>query len=189
MRSDDQRECLRKVVERTRQQLDDGTWPEVVAVFRYNNPEACRTTNDGFENLRKSFEQAGCLSLARFVQLIAFDELADGQVHSYILSMRYRLLPNGQRVETAEDEISAFLCPDLLVGSRRGVGGAVSWLRRFLGEIPSLLPETVQLMDRIFGEVDKLLEESCYSMTVEEMLEFLVSETGGIPEFSKITKH
>lgn len=148
----DQEERQRLVVEGARKQLDEGTWPQVMMVFGYPTPKAPPTVDEEFIRLKVLYEQASCPNMAAFIGIVWFAEKENGVSMSFNLSMRRRLTPGEAPEPTAENAMLLFSCPDILVGTRYGVEGAMVWFKNFSEAISRLAPESVQVMDKVFGE-------------------------------------
>ncbi len=174
----DEKEDHRRIAEGARRRLAEGTWPQVVAVFGYANPNAPRTPEEEFIRLGAVYAQVACPNLVRFIELLRFTEQEHGVTMSFNLSLRRRLVPGDAPEPTAETVMFLFSCPDILVGTRGGVEGAAVWLKNFSEAIPSLPPESVQMMDKIFGEAVEVLTGPSRATTVQEMFESVVLGEG-----------
>jgi hypothetical protein len=106
--------------------------------------------------------------MAAFVDLVRFAEKERSTTMSFNLSLRRRLVP-GNAPEPTPENASLLFSPDILVGTRRGTEGAAVWLKNFSEVVPNMAHETVQIMDKIFGEAVALLQGSAQEMTVEDM--------------------
>jgi len=170
-------------------QLAEGTWPQVMAVFAYPNPKAPRIDDAEFVRLRTLYQQANCSNMAAFVDLVRFKERERNVTMSFNLSMRRRVIPGGPQAPTAENPPHLFLCPDILVGTRFGTEGAVVWFQRFAEGIPSAVPESIQVMDKIFGEaIEVITKGSSRKTTLADMVRSALGEKD--PPLSKPpTKH
>ena len=179
----------RLIVEGARKQLAEGTWPEVMMVFVYRNAKAPRTPDAEFARLKELFEQASCLNIAAFIELARFQEKEHGVTTSFNLSMRRRLVPNEAPL-TLENAILLLSCPDILVGTRRGIEGAAVWFKSFSEAIPHVPPESLQVMDKIFGEAVEFLKGPSREATVGEMFRSAILGEGDALRPADIpTKH
>ncbi len=152
----------------SRVQLETGTWPQVMAVFTYQNRRASLTEVSEFVRLTAFYEDAGLQHLASFTRLVQFEEQAQKVPVSFNFSMRPRFPP--ENAPSDRTHPAAFLgFPDVLVGTRNGIEGAAVWLRNFAAAVPGLVPESAQVMDKIFGEALTLLAGSSQRVTLEEM--------------------
>lgn len=167
-------ERRRLVVEGARKQLAEGTWPQVMMVFGYRNPKAPRATDIEFVRLKMLYEQATCPNMAAFVELVRFQEKEHNVTMSFNLSMRRRLVPGEASEPTSETAMLLFSCPDILVGTRYGMEGAVVWFKNFFEAMPNLAPESLQVMDKIFGEALEFLKGPSRTTTVGEMFKSAV---------------
>lgn len=182
-------ERRRLVAESARKQLADGTWPEVMMVFSYANHKAPLTTDEEFARLKSWYEQAACPSMAQFVDLLRFAEKVNGTAMSYNFSMRRRLGAERNQDPDSLNSVLAALCPDVLVGTRRGVDGAAVWLAMFAQVVPNLAPESVQVMDKVFGEALVFLRGTTQSVTFEELLKAGLTGEGMLFDSPAVSKH
>jgi hypothetical protein len=173
LRTEEEKE---RVTTGARKQLAEGTWAEVMTVFGYTNPKAPRTHLEEFARLKAFFEKAGYLNLAKFAEIVAFEEQQNNVSMSYNLSMR----PRGG------SPIQFMMTPDIMVGTRGGVEGAAVWLQKLEEAIPDAVPESVQIFDKIFGEAIEFLSKPGQKTTLEEMARkvFLEEETSPEPDQS-----
>ena len=170
MSPNDENERKRLVVEGARKQLDTGTWPQVMGVFGYKNPNAPRTPDEEYDRLKCLFERALCPNMVQFIEWLRFAEAENHVTMSYNFSMSWRLTAEDKPTGTLNDARLLFGCPDVLVGTRSGVEGAAVWLRNFSQAMTMMAPEPLQVMDKIFGEaVALLLRESGRWVSVEDM--------------------
>ncbi len=167
-------ERRRLVAEAARKQLADGTWPQVMAVFGYPNPKAPRTSDEEFARLKMFYEEVACPNIAAFVELVCFAEKENGMTMSFNFSMRRRLVSGDAPEPTAESAMRLLTSPDLLVGTRRRVEGAAIWLKSFSEVMSTFATESIQVMDKIFGEAVELFKEPSHRMTAQEMFESVV---------------
>ncbi|PCH92044.1 hypothetical protein COB80_00855 [Candidatus Kaiserbacteria bacterium] len=137
-----------EAIEVARNQLAEGTWPEVMVLALYQNPDAPRTSSKEFLRLKKFFQDAGCPNMATVAELVCFEELEKGITMSFNVTLRSR-----QGTSRGGNFLSY---PDLLVGTLEGDTGAGDWFRQFSKDMPRLIPEPVQIVDKIFGEVVEL---------------------------------
>lgn len=166
----DEDERRRQLAENARKRLANGRWPQVVGVFQYENPKAPQTTPEEFARLQALFTQAGHVNMATFLEHLQFKEKELGVSLSFNLSMAYRLTPEEeQRMDSFQNILG---CPDMLVGTRRGVEGAAVWLKNFSEAMVTAVPENVQLVDKVFGEALVLLQNPSVSLSLGEMLDF-----------------
>lgn len=189
MDTKDQEERRRLVVEGARKQLAEGTWPQVMMVFGYPTPKAPLTSDDEFTRLKALYEQAGCTNMAAFVDMVRFQEKEHGVSMSFNLSMRRRLTPGEAPEPTAENAMLLFSCPDILVGTRRGVEGAAVWFKNFSEAIPKLAPESLQVMDKIFGEAIGFLKGPSRKTNVAEMFKSAVLGEGDALKTPDVSTH
>jgi len=189
MDTEEEEKRKKRLVEKARKQLAEGTWPQVMAVFGYSNPNASQTTKEEYLRLKVVYEQAACPNIVQFLELLYFTEKEHRSTMSFNLSMRRRLVP-GEVLEPTLDNFVSFLsCPDVLVGTRGGSKGAAAWLKNFSEAMPNLAPESVQVMDKIFGEALEFLRGPSRTTTVDEMLKSAVLGEGEILEPPKVSKH
>ncbi len=185
----DQEERRRLVAKGARKQLAEGTWPQVMMVFGYPTPKAPITADEEFARLKTFYEQASCPNMAAFIDMVRFAEKENGMSMSFNLSLRRRLTPGEAPETTPENAMLLFLCPDILVGTRWGIEGAAIWFKNFSEAIPQLVPESVQVMDKIFGEAVEFLKRPSHKTNVAEMFKSAVLGEGKILETPKVSKH
>ncbi|MEK7505759.1 MAG: hypothetical protein AAB597_02600 [Patescibacteria group bacterium] len=178
MEANEEEERRRLVAEGARKQLAEGTWPQVMGVFGYRNPKAPRTPDEEFVRLKALYGRADCSNMAEFVDLVRFAEKEHGVAMSFNLSMRRRLVPGEAPESTAQNAMLLFSCPDILVGTRNGLEGAAVWLKNCYEAVQHLPPESVQVMDKIFGEALGFLKGPSRMTTVEDMLRSAVLGEG-----------
>lgn len=191
MDSKDKEERRRLAAEGARKQLAEGTWPQVMTIFGYPNPKAPRTADEEFARLKTLYGQANCPNMVAFIELVQFKEKEHDVTMSFNLSMRRRLVPGDAAPLNAESAMLLFSCPDILVGTRYGVEGAAVWFKNFSEAMPNMAPESVQLMDKIFGEaVEFLRSGTSRRTTVEDMFKSAVLGEGDAPESpDALSKH
>jgi len=189
MEPTEKEERRRLVAEGARKQLAEGTWPQVMAVFGYANPKAPRVSDDEFVRLKKHYGQATCPNMMHFIELLHFAEKEHGVTMSFNFSMRRRLVPGETPELNAESAMLLFSCPDILVGTRHGIEGAAIWLKNFSEVMPDLVPESVQVMEKIFGEALEFLKGPSRKTTVEEMFRSAILGEGEVLEPPKVSKH
>ncbi len=132
--------------------LANGTWPQVLAVFGYDNPRAPRVHPETYQRLQDVFQAAGCAQIAAFAGLVSIEERARGVTMSFNFSLCKRRRP-GNLEDSEESQMDHLATPDMLIGTRKGVEGAAVWLETFAATLASQLPpESIQFMDKIFGE-------------------------------------
>lgn len=160
-----------RAIKYARKQLVEGTWPQVMAVFEYKNPKAPRTPDEEFALLEALYKRASCPNIATFIELVHFAEREHDVTKSFNISLCRRLVRGKIPKLTAKNSISLFItCPDILVGTRGGIEGAVTWLKTFSEAMPRVPPELIQVMDKIFGEAVEFLRDPSLAMIVKEML-------------------
>lgn len=153
------------LAEAARLQLAEGTWPQVLALFRYYNPRAPLTEAAEFERIALLYRQANLQHLATFTELVQLKERS----HNIVVSFNFSMGPRSR--SHAGGAATFFGFPDILVGTRNGVEGAAAWLRNFAVAIPELVPESVQVMDKIFGEALTVIATgSSGRITFQDML-------------------
>jgi hypothetical protein len=103
--------------------------------------------------------------------------------------MRKRLGAQRDQDPDSFNSVLAALCPDVLVGTRRGVDGAAIWLATFSQVVPTLAPETVQVMDKVFGEALVFLRGTTQSVTLEELLKAGLTGEGKLFDPPAVSKH
>ncbi len=181
-------ELRRLVVEGARKTLAEKTWPRVMAIFAYPTPKAPRASDAEFDRLKNFYEQSNCPHIAAFVDHVRFFEKEHSMSMSFSLSLRRRNTPDDTTVPTPENVVEFFSTPDILVGTRGGSEGAAVWLKNFSEAVPQLVPESVQVMDKIFGEVLSKLQEPPASM--EELSKLMLSGlTSDVLQPKAPTKH
>lgn len=182
-------ERRRLVTEGARKQLAEGTWPQVMGVFGYRNPNGPRVLDEEFLRLKALYEQAACQNMAAFIELVRFQEKEHGVTMSFSLSTRRRLVPGEAPEPTKENAMLLFSSRDVLVGTRFGVEGAVVWFKNFSEAMPNLVSETVQVMDKIFGEALEFFKGPSRSTTVGDMLKSAVLGEGEVLAAPEVSKH
>lgn len=185
----DQEERRRLVAEGARKQLADETWPQVMMVFGYPTPKSPLTADEEFTRLKTFYEQAACPNMATFIDMVRFSEKEHGVSMSFNLSMRRRITPGEAPESTLENAMLLFSCPDILVGTRYGVEGAAVWLKNFSEAVPRLAPESVQFMDKIFGEAIEFLKGPSRKTNVAEMFKSDVLGEGDALETPDVSTH
>lgn len=161
--------------EAARKQLAEGTWPQVMTVFGYDNPKAPRKADGEIARIKKLFEEASCPNMATFIELVRFEEQERQVTRSFNLSMCGRLTP-GDVPLTPTNAALLFSTPDILVGTRNGIEGAIDWFKNFSEAIPKMMPESVQIFDKIFGDAVVFLQGPSRKTTVEDMIQSVVSD-------------
>ncbi len=186
MDSDDRERRQRLVVEGARKQLANGTWPQVMAVFGYPTPKAPRTTDEEFARLKVFYEQKNCMAMAKFIDLVRFTEKENGITMSFNLSMRLRPKPGEKPEPTPENIMLLFSCPDILVGTRGGVEGAAVWFKNLSEATPRMAPESLQVVEKIFGKAVEILQDPSNKVPASEMFQSVfLDETLERPRVSK----
>ncbi len=175
MDSVDREERRKLAGESARKHLAEGTWPEVMAVFGYQNTRAPKVPAEEFDRLKALYEQANCPNMVAMIELLRLKEQEAGVTMSFNLSLRRRMVPGEAPEATSENAWLFFSCPDILVGTRRGVEGAAVWFKNFSEAIPQLAPESIQMMDKIFGEALVFLKGPSHTSTVGEMMDSIRS--------------
>lgn len=153
----DKEERRRLVAEASRKQLAEGTWPQVMAIFRYPTPRAPRKSDNEIDLLKNIFEKADLKNMGTFVELVRLEERRMNMSMSFNFSMNRRLA-KGEAL-TSENALAFFLCPDILVGTRGGKEGAFTWLEHFTQAMADAVPEAVQIFEKIFGEAGEILKK------------------------------
>ncbi|PIR86391.1 hypothetical protein COU13_01210 [Candidatus Kaiserbacteria bacterium CG10_big_fil_rev_8_21_14_0_10_43_70] len=182
-------ERRRLAAEDAREQLADGTWPQVMVVYGYTNPSAPRVPDEEFTRLKALYEQAACPNVATFIELVRFVEKEHGVTMSFNLSLRRRLVPGEVPETTTENARLYFSCPDILVGTRGGVEGAMVWFKNFYEAIGIVPSESAQVMDKIFGEAVEFLKGPSRETNNEEMFKSVVSGECDVLHPPKVSKH
>ncbi len=166
----------RRLVEAgARKLLADGTWPEVVALYSYENPMAPRVHVEEYERLQSIFAAAGLDHLVKFVEIVAFNEQAHNVTMSFKLILRQRVTAEELAKMTAEEMVKFLDTPDILIGSNREVEGAAIWLNNLAETMSAEVPEMIQVIDKIFGQANKYLSIPDEQRTLSEMFERLFS--------------
>ncbi len=179
--TDKKREELQKRIgERHRKQLDEGTWPEVMGVFLFKNPLAVRTREEDFAQLKAFFEKAHYPAIAEFVDMLRFFEREHDVTISFNFSMRTRISNESKPPPTAENVRSVLSTPDILIGTRNGVEGAAKWLQNLTAAVPYLSPESVQVMDKIFAEAVVVLKGPAHPISLESLLDAALGNTDAL---------
>lgn len=134
----------------TKEILERKAWPRAKEVFGYINRKTQKTTNEKLMGLRAAYSEANCLNIARFVDIIQFDEA----VYRYAVSYNFSLvpcLPKNFRGDQEQIIKAELLQHDLLVGSRYEAECASSWLDTIIKSGQSLDTDELQVIDKIFG--------------------------------------
>lgn len=176
-----------RALENARKQLADGTWPQVLLVCGYKNPDAPRTNEKEAERLRIFYQGAACHSISRFVEFVVFAEKEYGVPVSFSFVMKYRTSA-GDDEPTPENLSALFSCPDVMVGSRFEKKGAMDWLREFSESMPRLPLEAILIMDKIFGEALVFFGGPSRRITLEEMFRAIVSNEEGFLDIPEVPK-
>jgi hypothetical protein len=167
--------------------LANGTWPQVLSVFGYENPRAPRVDPETYQKLRNVFEAAGCAQIAAFAGLVSIEERARGMTMSFNFSLCRRRQPGN--VQDSEESLMDHLgTPDMLIGTRKGVEGAAVWLEKFASTLASQLPpESIQFMDKIFGEAVACMLARSQRLTLEDLVDIASGQKtlDGSPEPTK----
>jgi hypothetical protein len=88
---------------------------------------------------------------------------------SFNISLRPRYATGSEPTE--EERMVGFLyTPDVLVGTRDGVGGAFVWIKNLSEVALDLAPASMQILDKIFDEVVVLMSSNKNTTTIEEIL-------------------
>lgn len=172
---DDVAEQRRLVEAGARKLLADGTWPEVVALYSYENPMAPRVPAEEYERLKGIFNAAKLPNLVKFVEIVAFNEQAHNVTMSFKLTLQQRMTAEELAKTTAEEMVKFLNTPDILVGSNRDVEGAAIWLNNLAETMSAEVPEMIQVIDKIFGQANKFLSIPDEQKTLSEMFERLFS--------------
>ena len=152
-----------------RKRLAEGTWPEVMAVFEYKNPEVVRATGEEFTRLATHFKSASYSNLARFIERLQIIEQENQMTMSFNLSLRHRLSPGTAPVDS-ENVANFFSTQDLLIGTRRGSRGAFYWLNELSKNMPNMHVTSIQILDKIIGEAVVLLAGPLQPTTIGAMM-------------------
>ncbi len=181
-------ERRRLVTEGARKKLAEKTWPEVMMVFGYPTPKAKFHSDEEVANLRATFEKAGCPNIVVFIDLVRFQEKQAGVPMSFNFSLRRRDIPyDVEGPMTTQKAIAMLSCPDILVGTRWGKEAAFKWLENCSKTIPELVPESVQVMDKIFGEaIEFLRSHSGHTTDVRGLIDIALGEEE-LPETGSMT--
>lgn len=155
--------------ERARKQLANKSWPEVVAVFQYENPRATLKSAEETDRIKRVLATAGCANMVVFLELVRFEEAQHSIVMSYNLSLRSRNVSFDTN-DASQNALAILMCPDILVGTRRGIEGAMDWLSNVSKAVPDFVPESLRVMDNIFGEAVEMLKGASIPLTLEDML-------------------
>lgn len=153
---------------RARERLAEGTWPQVVAVFGYRNPDVPRATKETFFELRRIYSEVECPNFVAFVSSVEFEESR----HNTSMSFKLSMIRRGSSKSDLQDPLRSIWCLDVLVGTRSGAKTAVGWLKNFAESIPHLPPEGLQFMDKIFGEAVAQLSAPSQVTSYAEMARF-----------------
>jgi hypothetical protein len=158
-----------KIAEGARKQLAMGTWPQVMAVFAYPTPKAPRHSDEEVAPLKQALEEAGLKNMSLFFDLARLDEQRLGVPMSYNLSVNRRLAQG--EVLNSENAWAFLLCPDVLVGTRWGLDASFEWFKNFIDAIPRLVPESLQVFDKVFGEANEHLKATGEQTTLAAIIE------------------
>lgn len=158
-----------------RKRLAEGTWPEVMQVFGYPNVNVPRASNGAFEQLANYFADAQYANLAKFVQRLQIVEQDMEVTMSFNLSLRGRSVP-GTEHPTAENVARFLMVPDILMGTRWGMRGAFDWLKDLSERVSTMLPESLQILDKVIGEAVVMLANPLRQSTIGEMLESVLGD-------------
>jgi hypothetical protein len=148
--------------------LDKGTWPEVIGMFIYFNSKASRVTESEFARLHQLFSENNLPALAKFVEIVQFEETSANTTMSYNFSLRPRY-PDNVAMSEEERVAAAFNMPDMPVGTRGGTDGAMVWLSNFANVLTDMEPAAVQIFDKIFAEANEMLSDPSSKTTFEEI--------------------
>lgn len=173
--------------EKAQRQLVEGTWPQVLSVCGYKNPDAPRTKEEEAERLRIFYQGAACHNISQFVEFVTFAEKEYGVPVSFSFVMKYRISA-GDDEPTPENLLALFSCPDVMVGSRFGNKGAMEWLREFSELMPRLPLEAILIMDKIFGEALVFFGGPSWTISLDEMLRAIVSNEEGFLDIPEVPK-
>ncbi len=176
----DQEERQKHLIESSRKQLADGTWPQVMMVWGYKNPRAPRISDEQYACIKEFFLKENCPAMAEFVDLLQFVEKEHNVTMSFNFSMQRRAPPEESGTVPEIIVLSVLHCPDVLVGTRNGIQGAGIWLKNFSEAIPKLPTEAVQIMNKIFSEAVIFIRGSSKVMPFEELLRYALSGEGEI---------
>lgn len=153
----------------SRKQLEDGTWPQVLAVFAYQTPRAPLQSADAFAVLKQHFDTRGLANFSAFTDLVVMEERLNGVSMSFNLSMRRRDIPKD--LSPAQLAMSMLSTPDILVGTRWGVESAYHWLRNLTQAAEQLPEESFRVFDKVFGEALEHLKGVGKPTSLAQMLE------------------
>lgn len=176
-----------RVAAQSRKTLEEKTWPQVMAVFGYQNNKVKRHSSEEFAHLKQKFESAKCPHIVAFIDIVVFDEKQYDVSMSYNLSMRRRLAP-GDAEPSPENVMQFFSCPDILVGTRYGVESAFHWFTNLSRAAEQMPPESMQVFNEILGEALAFLRGPRSISTVGEMLHTALTGED-MPRPEKDTKH
>lgn len=127
------------------------SYPKVLTVFGYTNPKAPKTEALEFDRLIALFQKINCHNVAKFIESIRFEETQRNVTMSYNFVLCPRDITLNK--ETSLDEaMSFFQQSDFLVGTRRGVEGAMVFFKKLAEFVESLDQEHLQFTDGIFSE-------------------------------------
>ena len=158
-----------KTTDVAQRRLETGTWPEVMAIFPYRNQKAPKVPVNEFEKLAGFYSKHGYAALTKFIELVQFEEISNQCTMSYNISLRPRYATGSEPTE--EERMIGFLyTPDVLVGTRDGVGGAFVWIKNLSEVALDLAPASMQILDKIFDEVVVLMSSNKNTTTIEEIL-------------------
>ena len=133
-----------------KKQLEEGTWPEVMTIFGYPTPRSPRASDEEFQKLQDLFRGLSLHNIANFTEGLQLKEKELNVSLSYNLSLRYRTVSGSVEVSQKSVE-QLFACPEILVGTRRGMEGAFVWFNNLSQAMTTPIPIWAFIMDKIFG--------------------------------------
>ncbi len=144
------------------------THPQVLAIFGYTNPRAPRVPETEYARLLSFFKDVPAPNIATFIEAVQFDEKERGVTMSYNLVLCPRTV-DPSKEPTFEEAMQMFRQRDLLVGTRRGVEGAMMW---FSNLVEALKDDTSSIVtfDKIFGEAIPYLSVPMQPTSIGEMV-------------------
>lgn len=166
--------------------LANGTWPQVLAVFGYENPRAPRVGPETYERLKDTFERAGCVQVAAFAGLVSMQEKERGVTMSFNVSLCKRRRP-GNVQDNDESLTDDLATPDMLIGTRKGVEGAAVWLEKFAAQLIQMPPESIEFMDKVFGEAVACMLKHSQRLSLDDLFDLAFGQTT-LGESGKTTK-
>lgn len=144
------------------------THPRVMAIFGYTNPRAPRVSEQEYTRLITFFESVTALNIAKFIEAVQFDEKERNVTMSYNLVLCPRTVDTSKE-PTFEEAMQMFQQRDLLIGTRRGVEGAMVWFSNLAKALKEDIP-AVLTFDKIFSEAISHLSVPAQSISIGEMV-------------------